>query len=107
QNGGNERFLGELLGNLDRPRRELFIASKYGISRGADGTPIIDNAPESLRRACDSSLSNLGTDYLDLYYLHRIDVRVPIEESVGALKLLVQAGKIRHLGLSECSIATL
>jgi aryl-alcohol dehydrogenase-like predicted oxidoreductase len=107
QDGANERFLGELLGTLDRPRRELFIASKYGISRGSDGVPVIDNAPQSLRRACDSSLSNLGTDYLDLYYLHRIDVRVPIEDSVGALKQLVQAGKIRHLGLSECSVATL
>ena len=107
QNGANERFLGEIVRTLDRPRQSLFIASKYGIARGSGGEPIIDNAPESLRRACDSSLSNLGSDYLDLYYLHRIDARVPIEDSVGALKDLVRAGKIRHLGLSECSLATL
>lgn len=107
QNGANERFVGEIVRSLDRTRQSLFIASKYGITRSTTGEPVIDNAPPSLRRACDESLRNLGLDYLDLYYLHRIDPRVPIEESVGALKDLVQAGKIRHLGLSECSVATL
>jgi aryl-alcohol dehydrogenase-like predicted oxidoreductase len=104
QNGANESFVGELL----RPRRrDVFLATKYGITRDAQGTLVIDNAPSALRQAVDASLARLGTDYLDLYYLHRIDPRVPIEESIGALKDLVSAGKLRHLGLSECSVATL
>ena len=104
QLGENERFVGATLG---AKRRQLFIASKYGITRDANGTLIIDNKPDSLRTAVDGSLQRLGTDYIDLYYLHRIDPTTPIEESVGALASLVQAGKIRHIGLSECSAATL
>jgi len=88
-------------------RNQLFIASKYGITRDAAGTLIVDNHPDALRRAVDESLQRLGLDALDLFYLHRIDPRVPIEESVGALAGLVQAGKLRYLGLSECSVATL
>lgn len=104
QNGANEKFVGELLRSK---RSQLFIATKYGITRNAAGSLIIDNHPDSLRAAVDDSLQRLGTDYIDLYYLHRIDKTVPIEESIGALKQLVQAGKLRHIGLSECSVNTL
>jgi aryl-alcohol dehydrogenase-like predicted oxidoreductase len=104
QMGENERFLGAAI----RGRREnLFIATKYGITRGPDGSLTIDNRPASLRAAVEGSLTRLGTDRIDLYYLHRIDRSVPIEESVGALAELVRAGKIRHVGLSECSVQTL
>ena len=104
QNGASERFVGEL---LRARRRELFIATKYGITRDPMGQIVIDNDPAALRRAVDVSLERLGTGYIDLFYLHRIDRRVPIEESVGALGELVRAGKLRYLGLSECSVATL
>lgn len=104
QLGANEKFVGEL---LKHKRQQVFIASKYGITRNTAGQMVIDNEPASLRAAVDGSLLRLGTDYIDLYYLHRIDKRVPIEDSVGTLKELVQAGKLRHIGLSECSVTTL
>ncbi len=104
QLGENERFVGSVI--RDR-RREVFLASKYGITRTGDGTLVIDNKPDSLRKAVAGSLERLGTDHIDLYYLHRIDRTVPIEESVGALAELVRAGKIRYIGLSECSVETL
>ena len=104
QNGENERFVGETV----RSRRdEVFLASKYGIRRDAAGAIVIDNKPEALLSAVDASLQRLGVERIDLYYLHRIDRNVPIEESVGALSNLVAAGKIRHIGLSECSEPTL
>jgi aryl-alcohol dehydrogenase-like predicted oxidoreductase len=104
QNGENERFVGATI----RGRREgIFIASKYGIGRNAAGAVVIDNKPESVRAAVNASLHRLGVEYIDLYYLHRIDRSVPIEDSVGALAKLVAAGKIRHIGLSECSERTL
>ena len=104
QLGDNERFVGATV----RLRRDaLFLASKYGITRTADGKVVIDNRPDSLRKAVAASLERLGTDRIDLYYLHRIDRSVPIEESVGALSNLVREGKIRYIGLSECSAATL
>lgn len=104
QLGENEKFVGATI----RGRRDsLFIATKYGITRNAAGQLVIDNQPVSLRQAVESSLTRLDTDRIDLFYLHRIDRETPIEESVGALAQLVQAGKIRHLGLSECSVQTL
>lgn len=104
QLGANERFVGEVVrGRRDR----VFLASKYGITRNAEGKVVIDNRPASLRSAVAQSLGRLGTDRIDLYYLHRIDRTVPIEESVGALANLVREGKIRHIGLSECSVETL
>lgn len=104
QLGENEKFVGRVLG----PRRsEVVIASKCGLVRGADGAAIADNSAAVIRQSLDASLQRLGTDYLDLFYLHRIDPRVPIEESVGVLADLVHAGKIRAIGLSECSISTL
>ncbi|HTY92256.1 MAG TPA: aldo/keto reductase [Steroidobacteraceae bacterium] len=104
QLGENERFVGETI----RGRRDgLFLATKYGITRDAQGRLIVDNDPVALRAAVESSLTRLGTDRIDLFYLHRIDRGTPIEESVGALSQLVRAGKIRHIGLSECSVGTL
>lgn len=104
QVGENERFVGS---TLAAQRKRLFIATKCGLSRGPDGSAQVDNRPQTIRSSCDASLSRLGTDYIDLFYLHRIDRNTPIEESAGALAELVQAGKIRHAGLSECSVATL
>ncbi len=104
QNGANEKFVGSLI--RDR-RRSVFLATKYGITRTPEGVLKIDNRPESLRAACDGSLQRLGIERIDLFYLHRIDPSVPIEESVGALKELIAAGKIRHIGLSECGVSTL
>jgi aryl-alcohol dehydrogenase-like predicted oxidoreductase len=104
QLGENERFVGEVLRPL---RQRVFIASKCGLGRNAAGAPSSDNRPETIRSSCEASLARLGTDVIDLFYLHRIDPTVPIEESVGAMSDLAAAGKIRHLGLSECSVATL
>src|SRR3954451_13822556 len=101
--GDNE----ELVGRAIRGRRDDFeIATKFGNRREGDRR-WVDNSPEWIREACDASLRRLGTDHIDLYYMHRRDPDVPIEESVGAMAELVQAGKVRHLGLSEVSAETL
>lgn len=99
----------ELLARLIRSRRErLVIASKYGFKIGADGRSAgLDGSPDNARRACEGSLKRLGIDCIDLFYLHRRDPAVPIEDSVGAMAGLVAAGKVRYLGLSEVSAATL
>ncbi|HEX7380772.1 MAG TPA: aldo/keto reductase [Nevskiaceae bacterium] len=102
--GANE----ELVGRVLAPHRdEIFLASKCGIFRGPDGKRAIDGRPETLRRTCDESLARLKTDVIDLYYLHRWDKSVPIEDSVGALADMVRAGKVRAIGLSEVSAGTL
>lgn len=106
--GANESLLGPLL----RPHRErIVLASKGGMAGvcGEDGVVrrVIDGRPETLRRNCEDSLRRLGTEVIDLYYLHRWDPRVPIEESVGEMARLLQEGKVRALGLSEVSVATL
>jgi aryl-alcohol dehydrogenase-like predicted oxidoreductase len=106
--GANE----ELLGRVLRPHRRRFtLATKGGMAgvRGDDGVMrrVIDGRPQAIRRNCEDSLRRLGTDAIDLYYLHRWDKRVPIEDSVGAMSALVHAGKVRALGLSEVSAATL
>jgi aryl-alcohol dehydrogenase-like predicted oxidoreductase len=103
QVGENEKFVGAATRSR---RKEVFLATKCGI-QWRDGTLVIDNKPEYIAAACDASLARLGTDHIDLLYLHRIDRTVPIEESVGALAKLVAAGKIRYVGLSECSPETL
>ena len=78
------------------------LATKFGNERRADGTRVgINGRPEYVQRACDASLERLGVDHIDLYYQHRVDTSVPIEETVGAMAELVEAGKVRHLGLSE------
>jgi aryl-alcohol dehydrogenase-like predicted oxidoreductase len=102
--GANE----ELVGRAVAGRREDFvIATKFANRTDADGNRFIDNSPAWIRQAVDDSLRRLGTDYIDLYYMHRRDPDVPIEESVGAMAEHVQAGKVRHLGLSEVSAETL
>jgi len=101
--GANETLVGETLA----PHRNRFVlASKCGMT-GVNGQRVIDGRPETLLRTCDEALRRLRTDVIDLYYLHRWDKKVPIEDSVGALATLVQAGKIRAIGLSEVSAATL
>ncbi len=106
--GANETLVGQALKSR---RQEFVLASKCGLGgvTGADGkvTRTIDGRPEALRRHCEDSLRRLQTDVIDLYYLHRWDKRVPIEESVGELSRLVEAGKVRTLGLSEVGAAAL
>lgn len=104
QLGENEKFVGSTLASM---RKRLFIATKCGLSRSPDGGALVDNRPETIRSSCEASLARLGTDYIDLFYLHRIDKTIPVEESAGALADLVSAGKIRHAGMSECSEQTL
>jgi aryl-alcohol dehydrogenase-like predicted oxidoreductase len=102
--GANERLLSQVVG---KRRDEVVIATKFGNVRGADGAFLgINGRPEYVRSACDASLKRLGIDHIDLYYQHRVDRTVPIEETVGAMAQLVKAGKVRHLGLSEASGAT-
>ena len=103
--GANERLLGKVL----RSRRDqVILATKFGNVRGADGAFLgIDGSPGYVRAACDASLQRLGVDHIDLYYQHRVDRHVPIEDTVGAMAELVAAGKVRYLGLSEASGATL
>jgi aryl-alcohol dehydrogenase-like predicted oxidoreductase len=101
----NEKLVGRAI--ADR-RGEVVLATKFGNVRGENGERLgIDGSPEYVRKACDASLQRLGTDYIDLYYQHRVDQTVPIEETVGAMKELVEAGKVRHLGLSEASPDTI
>lgn len=101
--GKNEELLGSV---LNKRRDEFFLASKGGIGK-ADGKRVIDGRPETLLRACEESLRLLQTDVLDLYYLHRWDKKVPIEDSMGAMKQLLDDGKILAIGLSEVSAGTL
>jgi aryl-alcohol dehydrogenase-like predicted oxidoreductase len=100
----------ELVGRAIRERRaEVVIATKFGIVRSADDQTVrgISGRPEYVREACEGSLRRLGVDEIDLYYQHRVDPDVPIEETVGAMAQLVQEGKVRHLGLSEAGVETL
>jgi aryl-alcohol dehydrogenase-like predicted oxidoreductase len=101
--GHNEELLGETLAPF---RERIVLASKCGMT-GVEGKRVIDGRPETLKRTCHESLRRLRTDRIDLYYLHRWDKRVPIEESVGALADLVRSGAIGAIGLSEVSAATL
>ena len=100
----NERLVGRAI--ADR-RDEVVLATKFANVLDADGTRRIDGSPEYVRRAADASLQRLGVDHIDLYYQHRVDKTVPIEETVGAMAELVAAGKVRHLGLSEASPETI
>jgi aryl-alcohol dehydrogenase-like predicted oxidoreductase len=101
--GANETLVGEVLA----PYRARFtLASKCGMT-GVDGKRVIDGRPATLKRTCEAALARLRTDVIDVYYLHRWDKQVPVEDSVGALAELVQEGKIRAIGLSEVSAATL
>ena len=103
--GSNERLVGRALGGR---RHQIVLATKCGLVPSGSGSPnVVDGSPAHILAACDASLERLGTDVIDLFYLHRVDKAVPIEESVGAMADLVRAGKIRFIGLSEASAATL
>lgn len=99
----------ELVGRAIRGRRaQVVLATKFGFRVGADGSIAgVDGRPENVRAACEASLTRLGVETIDLYYQHRLDPAVPVEETVGAMAELVRAGKVRHLGLSEVGVATL
>jgi aryl-alcohol dehydrogenase-like predicted oxidoreductase len=101
----NERLVGRAI----RGRRdEVILATKFGNQRGEDGSFLgVNGRPEYVRRSCDGSLQRLGVDHIDLYYQHRVDRTVPIEETVGAMADLVREGKVRHVGLSEAAPHTI
>ena len=101
----NEKLVGRA---IDGRRDEAVVATKFGNERKEDGTFVgVNGRPEYVREACDASLQRLGIDHIDLYYQHRVDPDVPIEETVGAMSRLVEAGKVRHLGLSEAAPETI
>ena len=98
--GHNEALVGRAVASSGVPRDNLQIATKFGIARGDHGVHL-DAHPDRVAGYCDESLRRLGTETIDLYYLHRVDPQVPIEESIGAMSELVSQGKVRHLGVSE------
>ena len=101
----NERLVGR---GIAGRREEVVLATKFGNERREDGSFVgINGSPDYVRRACDASLERLGVETIDLYYQHRVDQNVPIEDTVGAMAGLVQAGKVRHLGLSEAGPETI
>lgn len=102
--GDSEKRIGEA---LSKRRREFVLASKAGLSKDANGQREQNGRPERIRELCEQSLRNLKTDVIDLYYLHRIDPNVPIEESIGAMADLKQAGKIQTIGVSEVATDSL
>ena len=102
--GHNEELIGRAIaGRRDR----VILATKFGNILHPDGTADVNGRPEYVAAACDASLKRLGVDYVDLYYQHRVDPTVPIEETVGAMAILVKQGKARYLGLSEAAPATI
>ena len=104
----NEKLVGKAIREYGGARDDVQVATKFGNQRGEDGSRLgVNGRPEYVRSACDASLQRLGLEHIDLYYQHRVDKTVPIEETVGAMKELVEAGKVRHLGLSEASAETI
>jgi aryl-alcohol dehydrogenase-like predicted oxidoreductase len=103
--GNNERILGRA---VKGKRNKLFIATKFGNVLNSEGRTVgIDGSAKRVKTCCEESLKRLGMDHIDLYYLHRVDPKTPIEETVGAMAELVKEGKIRFLGLSEASAKTI
>ena len=101
----NEQLVGKAIKDY---RDRIILATKFGILRGEDKSfRGVNGSPDYVRQACDASLQRLGVDYIDLYYQHRVDPNVPIEETVGAMAELVQQGKVRYIGLSEAAPATI
>jgi aryl-alcohol dehydrogenase-like predicted oxidoreductase len=101
----NERLVGKAIRGR---RNQVVLATKFGNQRGEDGSFLgVNGRPEYVRKSCDGSLQRLGVDHIDLYYQHRVDRTVPIEETVGAMADLVREGKVRYLGLSEAAPATI
>ncbi|XP_062215300.1 probable aldo-keto reductase 1 [Phragmites australis] len=101
----NETLLGKALKQL--PRERVQVATKFGVRRDAAGVPIVCGRPEYVRACCEASLRRLGVDYIDLYYQHRVDTTIPIEDTIGELKKLVEEGKVKYIGLSEASPDTI
>jgi aryl-alcohol dehydrogenase-like predicted oxidoreductase len=101
----NEELLGRFLREV--PRDNVVVATKFGFRFSPDGVRGVDSSPQNVRRACDASLKRLGIETIDLFYQHRVDPNVPIEETAGAMAELVSAGKVRTLGLSEAGPETL
>jgi aryl-alcohol dehydrogenase-like predicted oxidoreductase len=102
--GANEQLVGKAIAGK---RDQYVIATKFGNRWFDDGSRTIDGSPDYIRQAIDASLRRLGVDYVDLYYQHRVDANTPIEETVGAMAELVEAGKVKHLGLSEAGADTI
>jgi len=102
--GHNETLLGKALKGR---RDKVIVATKFGQVKQADGKQTVDGRPEYVRQACEASLKRLGIEVIDLYYQHRVDVNTPIEDTVGAMKRLVEQGKVRALGLSEARPETI
>ena len=103
--GHNEEFVGRA---IREKRNAVVLATKFGFISSDDGKQSgIDGTPQYVQAACESSLSRLGVEFIDLYYLHRVDPRVPIEDTVGAMSKLVKQGKVRYIGLSEVTPSTL
>jgi aryl-alcohol dehydrogenase-like predicted oxidoreductase len=102
--GKNEQLIGKALKGR---REQAFLATKFAIVRGEDGSRSISGKPEYVQKACEASLKRLGIEQIDLYYQHRVDRSVPIEDTVGAMARVVEQGKVRHLGLSEASASTI
>ena len=100
----NEKLVGR---GIQGRRDQVILATKFGNEVLPDGTTRFNGTPEYVHRACEASLMRLGVDHIDLYYQHRVDLNVPIEETVGAMAELVKAGKVRYLGLSEASAASI
>ncbi len=101
----NEELVGEALAPL---REKVVIATKFGFKFGPNGEPMgVDSRPENIKRAAEGSLKRLKTEVIDLYYQHRVDPNVPIEDVAGTVKELIQAGKVRHFGLSEAGVQTI
>jgi aryl-alcohol dehydrogenase-like predicted oxidoreductase len=103
--GRNEELVGKI---LKTQRDKVFICTKFGNVRGPNGEFLgVNGKPDYIRQQCDLSLKRLGVDVIDLYYQHRVDPNTPIEETITAMAELVKEGKVRYLGMSECSAATL
>ncbi|QPG75293.1 hypothetical protein FOA43_002644 [Brettanomyces nanus] len=100
--GESERFIGEFLKKYNIPREDIFLCTKFGFKKNGSNQ-VIDGSPEYCKMAFDRSLKNLGVDYVDLYYLHRVDPNVPIEDSVSAMAEIRNSGKAKFLGISECT----
>src|SRR5918998_4412723 len=102
--GHNERLVGRAIAGR---RDEVTLATKFGIVPGEGGNLAANGRPEHVREQINGSLRRLGVDHVDLYYLHRVDADTPIEETVGAMGELVEAGKVKHIGLSEAGVETI
>src|SRR3989475_4562266 len=100
----NEELVGEALAPL---RRQVVIATKFGVGRDAGGQQVQDSRPERIKQSIEGSLKRLRTDVVDLYYQHRVDPNVPIEDVAGTVKELIAQGKVKHFGMSEAGVGTI